>query len=120
MGFQMVQHLIRRKNTHVNIFDINKKIYKKFTQKNITKLNSIEDLPKETTVFFTMLPDGKSLEKVVLGKNGLAKIAKKGTHLIDFSSIDYSITKKINRQLAPWPETKPSVECKYGRSKRKA
>ena len=54
MGFQMVQHLIRRKNTHVNIFDINKKIYKKFTQKNITKLNSIEDLPKETNVFFTM------------------------------------------------------------------
>ncbi len=99
MGFQMVQHLIRRKNTHVNIFDINKKIYKKFTQKNITKLNSIEDLPKETTVFFTMLPDGKSLEKVVLGKNGVAKIAKKGTHLIDFSSIDYSITKKINTHL---------------------
>ena len=99
MGYEMVKHLIREKNTHVNIFDINKKIYNKFRQTNVFKLEHIQDLPKNTNFFITMVPDGKALEKIILGKNGISRIAKKGSVIIDCSSIDYATTIKISSRL---------------------
>ena len=41
-----------------------------------------------------MLPDGKALKNLVLGKNGVINEYKKKSIFIDCSSIDYSTTVK--------------------------
>ena len=99
MGFEMVKHLIKQKKSIVNIYDINQKIYKKFTQKNVFKINILKDIPKQTNFFFTMVPDGKALEKIIIGKNGIIEKAKKGSVVIDCSSVDLSTTLKISKKL---------------------
>lgn len=43
----------------------------------------------------TMLPDGPDSESVILGKNGVLEGAKKGTIIIDMSSIAPAISQKI-------------------------
>ena len=46
-----------------------------------------------------MLPDGKSLSKLVLGKSGIINYIKKNSIFIDCSSIDYATTLKISKAL---------------------
>ena len=99
MGLEMANHLINQKGVLVNIFDINKKTYNNFNQSNVIKLERIENLPKNTDYYFTMVPDGKILNKIVLGRNGIATKAKKGSIVIDCSSVDYATT--INISIAP-------------------
>ena len=99
MGLEMVNHLINQKGVLVNIFDINKKTYNNFNQSNVIKLERIENLPKNTDYYFTMVPDGKILNKIVLGRNGIATKAKKGSIVIDCSSVDYATTINISKNL---------------------
>ena len=46
-----------------------------------------------------MLPDGKALQKLVLGKNGLINSIKKNSIFMDCSSVDYSTTVRVSKAL---------------------
>lgn len=50
-------------------------------------------------VIITMLPDSPDVEEVVLGKSGVAEGTKKGSILIDMSSISPIVSKKIADEL---------------------
>ena len=63
MGEPMVNNLLKKGFT-VSVFDINKKLYDKFSNKKIIKLDSFESA-KIAKNIITMLPDGKSLRNLI-------------------------------------------------------
>jgi 2-hydroxy-3-oxopropionate reductase len=56
---------------------------------------SNSDVSARTEVVFTMLPDGPEVEQVVLGQGGILQGAKPGSLIIDMSSINPLVSKKI-------------------------
>ena len=57
-------------------------------------------LTEKTNVFITMLPDGKALNSLVLGKDGLINYIKEDSIFIDCSSSDYNTTINISKALS--------------------
>ena len=82
MGSPMALNLIKKK-FKLNIFDINKSLYKSFINKKCKKANKLSELANDTKIFITMLPDGKALKKVILGNEGLIKFIEKKNRYFD-------------------------------------
>ena len=60
---------------------------------------NFDELGKNSNVFITMLPDGKALYNLVLGKNGMIRRIKENSVFIDCSSSDYESTIKVSQAL---------------------
>lgn len=60
---------------------------------------SVKEAAQETDVIITMLPNSPDVENVCLGKDGIINYAKKGTLLIDMSSIAPKSAQKIGKAL---------------------
>ena len=58
------------------------------------------EVAKQCDVIITMLPNSPNVREVALGENGIIETAKKGTVIIDMSSIDPTETKAIGAELA--------------------
>ncbi|MEE8808586.1 MAG: NAD(P)-binding domain-containing protein [Lactimicrobium sp.] len=61
---------------------------------------SKKEIGESCDVVLLMLPDSKQVEAVMLEEDRLAEIMKPGSCLIDMSSIDPSVSRKVNAQLA--------------------
>lgn len=60
-----------------------------------TEAASLKQIAEMSDVIITMLPDSPEVEEVVLGENGLLKGARKGTIIIDMSSIAPSTSRRL-------------------------
>jgi 3-hydroxyisobutyrate dehydrogenase len=60
----------------------------------------IGELP-QVDVIVTMLPDGKVVQSVALGKDGIASVAARGTVILDMSSSQPLITRETGAALLP-------------------
>ena len=60
----------------------------------------ISELP-QVDVIVTMLPDGKVVQSVALGKDGIATVAARGTVILDMSSSQPLITRETGAALLP-------------------
>ena len=60
----------------------------------------IGELP-QVDVIVTMLPDGKVVQSVALGKDGIATVAARGTVILDMSSSQPLITRETGAALLP-------------------
>ena len=98
MGNPMVFNLLKKKYD-LKIYDINEKLYKPFKKTNAIITSSKEELSKDKRIFISMLPNGKALKNLVLGKNGIIKFIKKNSIFIDCSSVDYNTTITIASEL---------------------
>ena len=98
MGKPMALNLLKRK-FNLTIYDLNLKHYDNFKKHNVKLASGIVQLTEKNSVFITMLPDGKALQKLVLGKNGLINSIKKNSVFIDCSSVDYSTTVRVSKAL---------------------
>jgi len=56
---------------------------------------SPKEVAEKSDIIITMLPDSPDVEKVILGENGLLNGAKKGSVIIDMSSIAPLVSRKI-------------------------
>ena len=76
MGKPMALNLLKNQYNLV-IYDINPELYNTFekTKAKIAKKNS--DITNKSSFIITMLPDGKALYNLVMGKHGLIKVLKK-------------------------------------------
>ena len=71
------------------------------TKKNGARIaKSPKDLAQESDVIITMLSDSVAVESVVLGKEGVAEGAKRGTILIDMSTIGPNETIRIAKEVS--------------------
>ena len=98
MGNPMATNLIT-KNYNLKIYDINPILYKPFKKTNALVANTLDKLTEDSNVFITMLPDGKALYKLILGKNGLINSIKNNSIFIDCSSSDYDATIEVSKAL---------------------
>jgi 2-hydroxy-3-oxopropionate reductase len=68
-------------------------------EKGCTKVSSVADITKVCDTIITMLPDSPQSEEIIIGENGISQTAKKGTLVIDMSSVNPIVSIKIGEKL---------------------
>jgi 4-hydroxybutyrate dehydrogenase/sulfolactaldehyde 3-reductase len=98
MGGPMASNLIRGGYAVIG-FDVNKKAVEKHVAAGGRGAASPEEAVVGADIVFTMLPDGPDVERVVLGAADFIPALKPGAILVDMSTIEPSVTKRIGAAL---------------------
>jgi 2-hydroxy-3-oxopropionate reductase len=98
MGKPMVINLIK-KGYEISFFARNKRIINEIRKLGGIYVPLIKDIPFHAETIITNLPNTKDVESVVIGKNGLLSNLKKGSCVIDMSTISPEATKEMNTAL---------------------
>ena len=86
MGKPMTLNLIKAGH-NLTVYDINKEVVEKLVSLGASSASSPKEVAENSDIIFTMLPNSEHVKGVVLGENGIIQGAKKGTVIIDMSSI---------------------------------
>ena len=95
MGKPMASNL-KKKGFELVVHDINEKAVEELVQLGATKGKSIAAIAAECSVVITMLPSSIEVEGVSYGPDGILANAKKGTILLDMSTIDPLATERLS------------------------
>ena len=98
MGRPMAGHLIRAGYT-VHVFDQSPGPVKDLSDLGAMACNSSREVAGESDIIFIMVPDTPDVDLVLFGLNGVAEGIKKGSTVVDMSSISPIATKKFARKL---------------------
>lgn len=99
MGKPMTKNLLKNQ-VEVTVYDINQEAIDHLVAFGATPATSPKQVANESEVIFTMLPNSEHVENVVLGEQGIIHGAKKGTVVVDLSSISPMMSRKIAAELA--------------------
>ena len=77
------------------VYDINREAVKQLVSQGAEQGNSPKHVAENCEIIITMLPNSPQVEEVILGENGVLEGAKKGTIVIDMSSISPVVSQKI-------------------------
>ncbi|CAH1658025.1 NAD(P)-dependent oxidoreductase [Chelatococcus asaccharovorans] len=99
MGGPMARNVLR-KGYSVKGFDLNRAAVEAHVAAGGQAAGSLGDLAAGCDVVITMLPDGPDVERAVLGEGGLIHAMQAGTILIDMSTIDPAVTRRVGAALA--------------------
>src|SRR5689334_24896865 len=94
MGKPMSKNLIKAGHQLV-VFDVVPQPVEELAAAGAAKGSSAADTAARSEIVITMLPDGPDVEKAVLGAGGVLEGAKKGTVVIDMSSISPLVAQKV-------------------------
>ena len=94
MGSGMVANLINH-NHEIQAYDINAKALQSVEAIGATVSNSIADVVRGADTVITMLPAGKQVWEVFTQSDGVFANAEKGALLVDSSTIDVSVARKV-------------------------
>lgn len=94
MGKPMALNLIKA-GYLLTIHDLNPQPVKELVAKGATAANSPREVAEKSEVVITMLPSSPHVEQVILGPDGVLKGSKSGTVIIDMSTIDPLVTRKV-------------------------
>ena len=78
-------------------YDLNPKPLEELRGKGARVGRSIKELASQSNVIITMLPKSEDVEKVLLGENGVHEGIKSHTIIIDMSTIDPSVSRRISQ-----------------------
>lgn len=98
MGKPMAKNLIKAGYSLV-VFDINNEAVKEVVAFGAEEGNSSKDVAMRSEIVITMLPNSPQVRQVILGENGIMEGAKKGTIIVDMSSIDPMVSKELSDKL---------------------
>jgi len=96
MGHPMVLNLLKN-NHEVKIFDIIPEVIESLVEKGAVAASSLKNLCKDVDVVFTMLPTGDHVKVVCTDRGGLFNHCKKGTLIIDSSSIEVDTSRYLEK-----------------------
>lgn len=99
MGGPMARNILR-KGYVVKGFDLMSSALDSHVAAGGVASSSLLDLATGCDVVITMLPDGPDVERAVLGEDGLASAMRSGSVLIDMSTIDPAVTRRIGQALS--------------------
>lgn len=102
MGRPMATHLANAGHT-LTLFDIDEKASAEAAASiggNASAVKSPRAVAEVSDIIFTMLPDGKIVQKVVMGKEGILEGIKPGTLLIDTSSAEPWLTEETAKAVS--------------------
>lgn len=94
MGKPMSKNLIKA-GYNLVVFDINKESVKEVMAAGAEEGLSSKDVAEKTDIIISMLPNSPHVKAAVMGKGGILEGAKKGSILIDMSSIAPLASKEI-------------------------
>ena len=97
MGRPLADRLI--KNYQLYAFDLDKNNLQYFTNKGAVACSSPSEVASHVNHIFLCLPTSKIVEAVVNGDNGLTVSAKRGAYIIDMTTGEPEITRKISNSL---------------------
>jgi len=99
MGKPMAKNMIKA-GYDLTVFDLNKSSVEEVVLAGAKEAKSIRDLAANADIIVTMLPNSPHVKSVVLGEGGVIETARKGTILIDMSSIAPLASKEIAKELS--------------------
>ncbi len=99
MGKPMSKNLLKAGH-EVVVYDFNKEAVSDVVKAGAKEANSSADVANECQVIITMVPNSPHVRAVCLGDKGIHETAKKGTVVIDMSSIDPVESRAIGSELA--------------------
>lgn len=99
MGGPMARNILKG-GYAVKAYDLNAAAIEAHVAAGGTSAASLAELGAACDIVITMLPDGPDVEKAVLGEEGLAHAMRPGSVLIDMSTIDPAVTRRVGAALA--------------------
>jgi 4-hydroxybutyrate dehydrogenase/sulfolactaldehyde 3-reductase len=99
MGAPMAANVLRKGN-ELMVFDVNQGAMDKLAALGAVKARTPAEVAAASDVIITMLPDGPDVERVVLGPAGIIEGVRPGATVVDMSSSQPDITRKIGAALA--------------------
>ena len=94
MGKPMAKNLLKAGHKLV-VYDIVPAGADEVVAAGAARGSSPKDVAGQTEIVITMVPDGPEVEQAVLGSNGVLEGAKKGTIVVDMSSISPMVAQKV-------------------------
>jgi len=100
MGKPMCLHLLKA-GYPLMVFDINPKPLEELKAQGAPVGQSGKEVAAQSDVIITMLPNSGDVEKAILGEKGVIEGARSNSIVIDMSTIDPSVSRKIAQVLSP-------------------
>jgi 3-hydroxyisobutyrate dehydrogenase len=97
MGKPLAERLLKKYQLYV--YDLDTKNLKYFLDKGAVACSNPSDLAKNTSRIFLCLPTSIVVEKVIYGESGLLETASKGSFIIDMTTGEPEISRKISKAL---------------------
>lgn len=98
MGKPMASHLIKAGHT-VNVYNRSLGPVKELSAKGAVACNNSREVAEKSDLIFIIVPDTPDVDMVLFGPNGVAEGIKKGSIVVDMSSISPIETKKFAQRL---------------------
>jgi 2-hydroxy-3-oxopropionate reductase len=98
MGKPMAGHLVKAGHT-VNVFSRSPEPVRELEAGGAVACNSSKEVAEKSDVVFIMVPDTPDVDLVLFGANGVAEGTRKGSVVVDMSSISPIATKKFALRL---------------------
>jgi 2-hydroxy-3-oxopropionate reductase len=99
MGKPMAGHLVKAGH-RVYVYDINPAPIQELVAKGAVGCQSSKEVAERSEIIIIMVPDTPDVEQVLFGPAGVAAGVKKGSIVVDMSSISPVATKEFARKLA--------------------
>jgi 2-hydroxy-3-oxopropionate reductase len=99
MGKPMCKNLLKAGHTLV-VYDIDNAPVQELAQAGAEAGASPKDVASTADIVITMLPDSAQVKAVVLGKDGVIEGARKGSIVVDMSSIAPLVSREVSAALA--------------------
>jgi len=94
MGGGMARNILKAGHA-LKVFDLNEKVVADICAEGAVAASSAQDAASHVDAVITMLPAGKHVKSVYLGKSGLIAAADKGTVMMDCSTIDVESARDV-------------------------
>lgn len=94
MGSSMARNIIK-KGHKLSVYDVSSEAIAALEKNGAKACSNPAEVVSQVDCLFTMLPDGSHVESVYKGSGGVFESVKRGTLLVDCSTIDASISKKL-------------------------
>jgi 3-hydroxyisobutyrate dehydrogenase len=98
MGKSMALNLLKA-DYRLFAYDLNPKALEELKQKGAAIGKSSKEVAGQSDVIITMLPNSDDVEKVILGENGVMEGIRGASIVIDMSTIDPSVSRRISQIL---------------------
>ena len=99
MGRPLAANLVR-KGTKLIVFDVARAAVEALTAVGAAEGESVADVARRADIIFTVLPDSAIVERVVAGPDGILANAKRGSVIVDISTIDPRVTDRLAKAAA--------------------
>ncbi|EHP71297.1 beta-hydroxyacid dehydrogenase, 3-hydroxyisobutyrate dehydrogenase [Metallosphaera yellowstonensis MK1] len=97
MGGGIATNLLKRGFT-IHVYDVRNEAVKRVQEKGAIPSNNPKEVAESTEVVITSLPDGKTVRSVYLGDMGIMEGIRRGSYVIDTSTIDVRTEEDIEKE----------------------